>query len=135
MNEIACGIIWAPGEDTLPTFRCCIGNRHAYVSAYVDHPSSSFNWQVYAREFDERLSGRAPTEAEAKACAERLLTLPIDEFNSALVEKMTEKLNEICSAIIKLSPTAAVLPGFAAGVESERNRIKNGISSIIEGSD
>lgn len=117
-------INWKRGDELLPTFRCTLGQRHAYVSAYTDHPDSGYNWQVYIYGVDERMSDSLPTADEAKSHVERLMTMPDDEFNPLMVGVLTKKLNRITDDIIRLSPTSGVLPGFAAGVEAERARIK-----------
>lgn len=120
-------------EEKLPTFRSTNGARNAYVSAYSDHPASAYNWQVYLNEFtDARLSGSLPGLDDAKVHAEHLMALPDDEFNALIVGVMTEKLNEVAANILKLSPTAQVLPGFSAGVAAERHRIETCLSDLLK---
>lgn len=88
-------------------------NEYGYITQYSD--TLDYNWQTARGE--HRLSGISSDRDAAMHASDKMLTMPIDEFNSQVVTELLLKLKGIEQEILSLQPSTKLLPGFKAGYE------------------
>lgn len=120
---------WTPRADNPRIFDYGLDNRqfHGYVHHYDN--SDYANWQAWRNGF--YLSGIVCGVDAAKATAEAMLALPIEEFNARVAEDLREDLKKIERDLLRLQPDAHLLPGFHAGYEQGVLDTKRKIEAVL----
>lgn len=112
-------LIWNRGSD--------IRTENGYAHQYADRQDA--NWQAWRNGFC--LSGIARGLDAAKAMADDMLALPIEEFNARVAEDLREDLKKIERDLLRLQPDTHLLPGFHAGYEQGVLDTKRKIEAVL----
>ena len=111
--------IWNRGSD----HRTACGYAHQYDD------SKDANWQAWRNGFC--LSGIVRGLDAAKAMADEMLALPIEEFNARCAVSLREELKKNELDLLRLQPDTTLLPGFHAGYEQGVLDTKRKIEAVL----
>lgn len=101
---------------------------YGYVGRY-NLNTQRCNWQAVRGEY--RLSESAESVEAAQAMAEQMLALPVEEFNARVVADLVIGLHELERKILRLQPTATLLPGYQTGYEAGVDDMKRKIEEVL----
>lgn len=117
-----------PDAETDRWDRRFAGAVHCLVTQYAG--SADYCWQTVRGNY--RIYGIARGRDSAMQRAEETMALPIDEFNQVVAAELVDKLREIERDLLRLSPTAAIIPGYHAGYEAGVADVKRRIAAAID---
>lgn len=92
--------------------------------------SDDYCWQAVRG--DARLAGVVQGQLAAMNQAEEIMALPIEEFNRRVVSDLMDDLRKIERDILRLSPSADLIPGYHAGYEAGVADVKRRIAAAID---
>lgn len=107
------------------------GTSHRTESGYAHRYDNSedANWQAWRNGFC--LSGIMRGLDAAKAMADEMLALPIEEFNARCAVSLREDLKKNERDLLRLQPDTHLLPGFHAGYEQGVADTKRKIEAVL----
>jgi hypothetical protein len=101
---------------------------YGHITQYTG--SDRYCWQAVRGDF--RLAGTAVGRDASISQAEEIMALPIDEFNRRVTVELIDQLRKTERDILRLSPSAEILPGYHAGYEAGVADIRRRITAAID---